>query len=695
MLIQIFYLMKINFKNSIFIKIAIYFLSFLLVSFFIMILITPKIDNLPESRVIYDKNNIEIWEIPADNKYRHREFSYDEIPDFYKKSIIAIEDSSFNYNFWISISGLFRSFYNNIKAWKIVEWGSTISSQLIRNSFWLNESRTLSKKFLEFAYSIWINTKYSKSEILRLYVDRLYFWYLNYWIKSASIYYFNKEINNLTEAEQLALITIQKNASKYNPYKFRESFNYRFLILAKSLKERWIINNDKYFDITNEKLIFNTDHKNKLPYITDFVQSIQNKQISFINDDILANKLTIDYELSKKIEEIGDSAIYDLSWKNVKDYWVLVLDKKTNNLLVMIWWKNYYSTEWQVNSTLSLRQPGSALKPFTYLLASKNLWYKPNDTILDLPVLYKTKDDYAYEPKNYSTKFEWEVTLWEALAQSMNVPAVKILEKIWVKTLLDFLHQLRIKSLNKDAEHYWLALTLWDWEVTLYELTRAYSIFANSGKFCDINFNQWKESQCENAVDKKYTDEINYILSNRYLKIWWYPINSTLDFTDINVFFKTGTSRNFRDNWTVGYTDNYIIWVWAGNKDASNMKWVSWATWAWEIFGRVVRFLEKPTKIEEKMDTEKNSKQFVEITSPLNWQRYKIDKFTSIDKQKVKLQFSTNINYDKYFWFLDNKKVDWDFYNLSQGKHGLRLELMKDWEIIDRNSVEFEVIKEE
>lgn len=660
--------------------------------FLIIIFLTPKIEILPESTIIYDKNNIEIWEIPFENKYRHREVQYSEIPDFYKQSIIAIEDNSFNYNLWISITWLLRSIYNNIKAWKTVEWWSTISSQLIRNCLWLNEQRTISKKILEFVYSVLINIKYSKNEILRLYSDRLYYGYLNYGIKSASKYYFDKELNNLTKAEQVALITIQKNASKYDPYKLRANFDYRFLIVAKTIKDKWIINNEEYQNISNEKITFNISHNNKLPYVSDFVQNINNNKIPFINKTIITNKLTIDYELSKKIEEIADNAIFDLSWKNVGDYWVLVLDKKSNNLLVMIGWKNYYSAEWQVNSTIALRQPGSTIKPFTYLLASKNLWLTPNDTILDLPVLYKTKDDYAYEPKNYSTKFEWEVTIWEALAQSINVPAVKILEQLWVKTLLDFLRNLWINSLNQNEEFYWLALTLWDWEVSLYELTRAYSIFANSWEYCDINFYFGQKAQCREIIDNKFIDNINYILSNRYLKIGWYPINSTLDFTDINVFFKTWTSRNFRDNWTVGFTDNYIIWVWVGNKDASNMKWVSWATWAWEIFGRIVRYLEKTNTTQDSINTTKNTKQFVKITTPLNWQRYKIDNFTSLDKQKVKLEFSTNIDYDKYFWFVDNKKNENDFYNLSKWNHSIILELMRDWIIANRDSVEFEVV---
>ncbi len=660
---------------------------------FINVFLPLNLNFLQSSSIIYDSNNIEIWEIVYWNKIRHREIKYNEIPEFYKKALISLEDKSFYYNNGISISWLIRSIIHNIQAWKIIEWGSTISSQFIRNNLWLNEKRSFWKKALEFIYAIRLNWKYSKKEILEKYVNQIYFWYLNYWLKSASYYFFAKEPQNLTKAEQIALLIIPKNIKKYDPYLNFWNFENRFNLILDALEKNWIIKQEEKYLIKNEKLFFNEDHKNKLPYIIDFLN--QSKKHN-LNIDLKSNlKLTIDYNLTQKIEEIAKNVIFELSWKNVKDYWILVFDKESNDLKVMIWGINYYKQEWQVNSTLALRQPWSTIKPFTYLLASKILWFKPDDTILDLPINYKTIEWYSYSPKNYSLEFQQEVSLAEALAQSINVPAVNVLSQIWVKTLLDFLKLIWITSLNQSEDHYWLALTLWVWEVNLFELTRAYSIFTNDWKFCEVNIllnNTNSSNNCKYVIEKKYTDIINEILTNRYYKLAGYPINSALDFKDKIIFFKTGTSRNFRDNWIIWYTSKYLIWIWVWNKDASNMKWVSGATWAWEIFSRIVNFLETNTLENKIVNIKKNSLPFLKIISPLNWDVFKIDQFKSKNIQKIKLNFSTNIDFDKFEWLLNNEKLKWDFISvMNEWVYKLKIQLFKSNEIIKIDEVIFRV----
>lgn len=663
-------------KKTIFL--STFFLIIFSVFFWSLFYLEKSIKKQNFSSIILDSSGIEIWEIITDNKTRYREINFREIPDFYKKLVIYREDRSFYNNYWISIRWIVRSLYNNI-SWSKTQWASTISTQFIRNSLWLNENRWFGRKTIEFYYAFLLNLMYSKNEILTLYANQLYYWYLNYWFKSAAKFYFDKEPKNLTKAEIVALFTISKNSNIYDPFKKNANFNKRFDLILSNLYKNSQIAKKEYEDIKLEKISFIKHHQNKLPYIVDYLKKNE------INSKII--KTTIDYNLTKKIEEIANNAVYELSWKNVGDYWILIFDKKTKKLKVMIWWKNYNSKNWQVNSTLALRQPGSTIKPFTYLLATQKLWYNPDDSILDLPVSYKTKDGYSYEPKNYSTKFSWVVSLWEALAQSINVPAVKILEKVWVDKLLDFLRQVWITSLKENADHYWLALTLWDWEVNLFELTQAYSIFAYSWEFCALSIFE-NNINCLQIIEKKYTDAINYILSNRYLKLGWYPINSSLDFNDLNVFFKTGTSRNFRDNWTIGYTDNYIIWVWAGNKDATNMKWVSWATGAGEIFGRIVRYLEnKNSKTPVLSKTPVPTEKYLEITSPLNWQKFLIDKYLPISEQKMKLTFSTNLDYDKYVWQVDSQDIEWNFWQLIPWNPKFELKLFSQDKLISSREV--------
>lgn len=684
-----------------------------------------ELREIPKSQVIYDSNDEEIWEIIIDKKYRHREIDYSlKDYDFLKKIVVSLEDKRFYYHSWIDYISLTRAFFHDLLAWKIIEWASTIDSQVIRNNLWLNESRWYKTKIKEFILALALNKKYSKDEILNIYLNNIYFGYLNYGFESASQYYFAKSVKNLTKAEILALSTIPKNSNNYDPYKKENAFKKRFLLLANTLKERKIISEWEYEDITQEKLIWNTEHNNKLPYVVDFIKSKAHPSPILIGEGTEGNyniknnnsyfsplaykergrgwgltknreewkiQTTIDYYQTKAIEKLAYNDILRLFWKNVTDYSVIVLDKKTNDLKVMIGWIDYFWLNGQVNSALALRQAGSSIKPFTYYLAFKNLWLNPDSKILDLPISFQTMQWYEYSPKNYDLKYHWEVSLAEALSQSINIPAVKLAEKVWTENLLEFLKKVWITSLNEKAEHYWLALTLGVWEVSLYELTRAYSIFAHDWDLCDINIKAHPGSlltgegiNCQKVADKKYTDMVSSILTNRYFKLGWFPINSSLDFADRNVFVKTGTSRNFRDNWAIGYTDNYIIWVWVGNKDASNMKWVSGASWAWEIFRDIVYYLE-PNDVEREIpkETWEKIEKYLEITSPLENSVYQIDKNKSLDYQHIKIEFSTNYDYDKVFYIVDDEILKNEFWQIKTGNHKLQIKLMKDWKIIN------------
>lgn len=643
---------------------------FVLLSFyFTLFLVKPNINQIPYSTVIYDTNNIRIWEIIKDNKYRHEKLEFIEIPEFTKNVVIFLEDKTFYSNSWIDYIAILRAFITNIKEWKVIEWASTISSQVIRNNYWLNEKRTITRKVKEFYLSIALNKKYSKEEIITNYLESIYFWYLNYWIKSASHYFFDKDIQNLTKAEQIGLIALPKNPKKYDPYTSRQEFKNRFEQICNKLLYNKVITKKEYEEIRSEKLIFNENHDNKLPYVIDFLSN----KWKLISDNWQLQS-TFDYNMTKKINEISKNSIIPLLWKNVKDYWIIIIDKNTKELKVMIWWINYYSENWQVNITTSPRQVWSTIKPFTYVLAFKNLWYTPSTTLIDLPTQFQTNLWYAYTPKNYSLDYKWEVTIAEALSQSINIPAVKTLEKVWVQNLLDFLKIIWISTLDKDADYYWLAITLGVSEISLYELTKAYSIFAYNWELCDINFiksQAGKDSKCKQIIDKKYTDMIKEILTNRYYKLESFPINWNLDFPNKEVFLKTGTSRNFKDNWTVWFTKNYIIWVWAWNKDWSEMKWVSWATWAWEIFKSIVDYLENNDIESNKKILEKDNIIYLEITSPLNWSKYQIDNNKENYSQKIKLDFSTNLTYDNYKWYVNWEEQKDNFINLK--KWGLEI----------------------
>lgn len=669
-------------------KIFLIFFTILYGIYFIFPYFTKvEIKKIPKSTIVYDEQNYELWEIIAEEKYRHIETKINEIPDFLKKSIISIEDRRFFYHSWIDYIWILRAIKNNILK-NNLQWASTIDNQVVRNSYWLNESRWYKLKIKEFILSLALNKKYSKDEILEMYLNNINFWYLNYWVASASRFYYKKDLNNLTKAEILWLITIIKNPNKYNPINNLSNFNKRFKILAEYLEQNWIISESEKNEILAEKLSFSLWEKNTLPYVVDFVKkNIKNNKIELTT--------TINLNLTKKIDEIAKTSIKNLAWKNVSDYSIIIIDKNSLELKVMIWWNDYYSKDWQVNWSLALRQPWSTLKPFIYLLAFQNFKKTPSSTILDLPVSYKTSDWNSYEPKNYSLTYAWEVTLAEALSQSINIPAVKLLNDIWINNFLSFLREVWINSLNQNSDFYWLSIALWSWEISLYELTRAYWIFAKDWNYCDINYLKNKSSEyntCKKITDKKYTDMIYEILTNRYFKLAWFPVNSNLDFPDREVFVKTWTSRNFRDNLSIWFTSDYIIWVWVGNKDWSEMKWVSGATWAWDIFRKIVYELDNQEIKPNIISLEKDTQKYTKIISPLDKSVFEIIPSIPLKNQEIKLSFSTNIDYDKDIWYLNWEKIEKNFINVEDIKteNTLELNLMKWNKIVWIDKINFE-----
>ncbi len=681
------------------------FLIFYGVYFFFPYFIKVKINPIPTSTLIYDKNNIEIWEIVTDGKYRHRNTDFQNFPEFLKQSFIWIEDQRFYFHNWIDYIWIVRALKNNIFWWN-TQWASTIENQIIRNQYWLNEKRGYKLKIKEFIFSLALNKKYSKDEILSLYLNTIHFWYLNFWVESAAKFYYHKNLENLTQAEIIWLLTIIKNPNNFNPITKLSAFNSRFKILVSALEKKWIISQKEKDLILEEKLTFYTWEKNTLPYIVDFINnsSLKNTQN---NGKIFT---TLDYYLTQHIDNLAKTTLKNLAWKNVGDYSIIIIDKNTMNLEVMIGWQDYDAQDWQVNASLALRQPGSTLKPFLYALYFQIFWKTPSSTILDLPVSYKTNFWNSYEPKNYSLSYAWEVSLAEALSQSINIPAVKILNEIWIENFLHFLKNIWINSLNRDADYYGLSLALWSWEISLYELTRAYSIFAKNWEYCDINIVAWKDvfsdfqssktqpiwfsnwdsnnfqnenlkstSWCKALINRKYTDMVGEILTNRYFKLAWFPINSNLDFPDREVFVKTGTSRNFKDNWSIWFTSNYIIWVWVWNKSGEEMKWVSGATGAWDIFKKIVYELDNYEKSSPIISLENEKKDFIKIISPLENTIYKIDPSIPIKNQQMKLNFSSNFDYDEIVWYVNWEKYPSNFVSLSDiwKKTSIKIEAYK------------------
>lgn len=267
-------------------------------------------------------------------------------------------------------------------------------------------------------------------------------------------------------------------------------------------------------------------------------------------------------------------------------------------------------------------------------------------------------------------------------------------EKVGAGELLRFLRSLGISTLTENADHYGLALTLGVGEIPLYELLRAYTVFSDAGQFCDFVTVLDEKADCRKVADPGAALKIENILTNRAFKLREFGALTALDFPDRFVFVKTGTSRNFRDNYAVGYTNRYLLAVWSGNKDGSNMKGVSGATGAGEIFSRVVADLEPPGGAPEDAVLHADEKGYLEIVTPLESSRYRSDPTIPRRTQTVVPKFAAGISFDRSVWTLDDAPLPKEgivIPDLAPGRHKISVSLYSGRNKLAEKTVEFSV----
>lgn len=282
------------------------------------------------------------------------------------------------------------------------EGASTLDTGLVRNALWIESDRTWGRKLAEAVYALRLDGRLSKEAILAEYLNRVSYGRLSKGYAAAAKSYFGKEPRNLTEAEQIALLSMGKNPSKYDPVKNPAAFRERFENVAESLAEAGVLPKEKLPLVIAEKLSFPVP-KNALPYVAD---SIKSGKIRTENDGRPFLKTSIDLDLTNQVQKIADGTLSEIAWRNVSDYAVLMVDRETKEVLVLMGGADYSSSEGgQVNAVFAPRQIGSTAKPFTYLLAMQDKGVAPEDTVLDLPVAFETAEGTPYEPKNYSLSY--------------------------------------------------------------------------------------------------------------------------------------------------------------------------------------------------------------------------------------------------------------------------------------------------
>jgi penicillin-binding protein 1C len=645
-----------------------------------------ELPSVPYSTVLLDRTGREVGEIVYDRRIRHRPTDSRTVPEFFRTAIVAIEDRHYSGHLGISLRGLGRAALRAIEDGGFSQGASTIPAQYVRNALWPTATRTLWRKGAEFALAVNLSIRHSKSDVLSGYLDSLSFGRLAYGPESGARVWFGRPLSALSRAELLALVTIAKNPGRYDPIRSYERYHARYTALADRLAELGEISSEERDGLVSAQIVFlAVPPADRLPYVRDFVAEREGGSAPSLT-------LPIDAGLTERVAAIAEHVRTSLSGRGVSDYAVLVVDRETMELRVMIGGANYDDpAAGQVNSALALRQPGSTLKPFIYLLADELLGKKPEDSILDLPVAYETAEGYAYEPKNYSLGYAGSVSQAQALAESLNIPAVKLANEIGIERVYDFLKSAGVESLDRPASHYGLALALGAAEVPLWQLVRAYSVFARDGDSCDIRVLPQDQLSCRPIAQPAAVRDIVDTLSNPSYKIGQFPLYGDLDFSDRFAMVKTGTSRNYRDTWAVGFTDRYMIGVWSGNKSGAETDRIGSVTGAGAIFARIVRELEPASPVNTSAPALASKKEYFEITHPLEGARFSPDPDSPPEAQSIALRYATDMKYDRVEYLYDGRALAEPQVGVEPGEHTVIVRLRRGDSVVAERRVRYSV----
>lgn len=548
---------------------------------------------------LVDRNNIVLREILSDEGGRCRWIELDEISSDLVSATMVAEDRYFFLHPGINLLSIIRALYQNIRYGRVVSGASTISQQVVRNIY--RSRRTVLSKFYEFWLAIRLERTITKDQILAQYLNRICYGNQAYGLDAAARLYFDKPPADLSLAEAAFLAGIPRSPAALNPYRhFKQAKKRQEHILFQMCKQGYI-NEERRKRAAAESLQLIPAQKNfRAPHFCDFIL----QQIPQSKKHMLSRiQTTCDYALQEKIETLVKDHIDALERKGITNAAVIVMDNTSREILSMVGSKDFFDDrhDGQVNGAISLRQPGSTLKPFTYGLALER-GMTAAEILEDRDVHFPTPEG-SYSPRNYDKKFHGMVRLRQALACSYNVPAVSLLEKLGPDLLYQKLKQLDFDSLEKSPKHYGVGLTLGNGEVSLLELTRAYSALARGGLYIGertmLKYIDTDGKEIPLDVQRKtrriFSPQIAFILTNilsdRDARVPAFGYISPLNLP-FDCAVKTGTTVDFRDNWTVGYTPRYTVGVWVGNFDATSMHNISGVTGCGPLFKDIMLLLE-------------------------------------------------------------------------------------------------------
>ncbi|MBD1927695.1 penicillin-binding protein 1C [Trichocoleus sp. FACHB-90] len=504
-------------------------------------------------------------------------------------AILAAEDKQFYHHGALDMKAVARSLKDAIQARRITSGASTITMQLARMLDPV--PRTLPGKMREIWLSWRLAAGMNKDEILAAYINRLPMGGNIYGLEAASRNYFDIPASDLNLAQASLLAAVPNNPTYFNPYDHWKRLKKRQIYVLNRMVEDNYITPNQAERAYKEEISLAPRQQGIIaaPHFLFWAASqLPQQNYSQI-------RTTIDRPLQQFVEAQVQQVIRTLTPNNVHHAAALVINNHTGEVLAYVGSPDYFNEEslGRNDGVQALRQPGSTLKPFLYELALENRTISPNTILADVPTHYAIPGAKLYSPTDYDETFLGPVRVRLALANSLNVPAVRVLEKIGVQNFLNRLHQLGFEHLTQSPEYYGLGLILGSGEVSLWELARAYVTLARLGEATPLvtTFYQAGNLQKEGFQNRKSEWElITDILSDRYARATAFGVESVLALP-FPAAVKTGTSSDFRDTWTVGFTTDYTVATWVGNFNGEPMRQVSGVTGAAPLWNRIMLHL--------------------------------------------------------------------------------------------------------
>lgn len=526
---------------------------------------------------------------------RRTEIPLSEMGDTIKHAVIAIEDSHFYEHKGIRIKSIIRAFLIDIIHGSFKQGGSTITQQIVKNTLLTND-KTVTRKFKEWILAIKLERYFTKDQILQIYLNDAPYGGTIYGVEEASTAYFNKHSKDLTIAESAYLAAIPEAPTYYSPFgKNKTRLEERKNTVLKRMLDLGYITQQEYESAKNEQVAFNNAASNSIKaphfvfYILDYLQQKYGRDV--MESGGYTIKTTIDFDMQQKAEEILKTYSADnLKKFNASNAALVAIDPTTGQILAMVGSKDYFSKDIDgaFNVAVSPRQPGSSFKPFVYATAFAK-GYTAETILFDLPTEFSTScsvtgvplsgsAEACYHPSNFDNKFKGPISLRSAIAESRNVPSVKLLYLVGLDDTLATAKSLGITSLG-TKDQYGLSLVLGGGEVTLLDMVGAYGVFANSGVrnpttgILDITdrvgtvIEQFSPNPII-AFDRNASLMINDVLSDATARFPTFYSSITI----AGVAVKTGTTNDDRDAWIIGYTPKIAVGVWSGNNRNEKMR---------------------------------------------------------------------------------------------------------------------------